>query len=379
MKRAEAIDVGWDIVLVGPELQPDKSVHVRPGRRVYTHSCLLHEAELDACVRVPTMVFAFNTGIGACVPHHMRPWLPTMASLLELRRPLLLTCFGPHEARMEDAVLRAFRADFTKHAPTGFGHVIEADKPLSVCNALFSWVCGGSCASSELKQRVLPYVDAQLRGAELLIFLKEAPSHVTILSDPEGCAHAGWAEMYDGRFVPCLKQALEEDDDSCRGVQTIVRCSMATLASACRSSRRLATAVLADLGAAEALPRFIAWAAGGGWTGHKWIREEVLQRAREVERLLEGAPRLEELQAESAEPLFASFSLCSRARLRSAPSSSASVRTDLASGRTLRILGRSGLWLRAASGGEEAWLLAYEGGRGVGQLLDWDVRGPDAQ
>ena len=39
--------------------------------------------------------------------------------------------------------------------------------------------------------------------------LQELRSHVLILSDPNGSAHVGWAEMYDGRFIPALKTALE--------------------------------------------------------------------------------------------------------------------------------------------------------------------------
>ena len=38
---------------------------------------------------------------------------------------------------------------------------------------------------------------------------QEVRSHILILSDPNGSAHVGWAEMYDGRFIPALKMALE--------------------------------------------------------------------------------------------------------------------------------------------------------------------------
>ena len=127
----------------------------------------------------------------------------------------------------------------------------------------------------------------------------------------EGAAHAAWAEMYEGRVLPVLKKALEDDvptmvlkrmlsfrtasilltrfkqssfwtaliprgngentprthphtntsgiapeeeDDDRGGIQTIVRCSMKTLASACHD--RAAAAVLLDLGASRALRDF---------------------------------------------------------------------------------------------------------------------------
>jgi len=64
---------------------------------------------------------------------------------------------------------------------------------------------------------------------------QEVRSHILILSDPNGSAHVGWAEMYDGRFIPALKTALEEDDDENGGIQQIVRCAMKTVVAACEA------------------------------------------------------------------------------------------------------------------------------------------------
>ena len=64
---------------------------------------------------------------------------------------------------------------------------------------------------------------------------QELRSHILILSDPNGSAHVGWAEMYDGRFIPALKTALEEDDDENGGIQQIVRCAMKTVVAACEA------------------------------------------------------------------------------------------------------------------------------------------------
>ena len=48
-----------------------------------------------------------------------------------------------------------------------------------------------------------------VEACQLFQFVKEMPSLIRILSDPDTSAHAGWAEMYDGRFIPALKHALE--------------------------------------------------------------------------------------------------------------------------------------------------------------------------
>ena len=80
--------------------------------------------------------------------------------------------------------------------------MLEADKPLSICNALFTWVLGSSIPEPLLLTDVKSYVEKQLEASQLLLFLKELRSHIRILQDPDGSAHAGWAEMYDGRFHP---------------------------------------------------------------------------------------------------------------------------------------------------------------------------------
>ncbi|CAJ1461534.1 unnamed protein product, partial [Effrenium voratum] len=192
--------------------------------------------------------------------------------LLAQKAPLLLTCFGDYEARLEAALLRALRANWQSHRAGGFGasaqtgHVLEADKPLSVCNAMFAWVKGSelpedsagfswACSDGDdpmghwlnvvkfrkdvLVEEGRDEVEKQIEACQLFQFVKEMPSLIRILSDPDTSAHAGWAEMYDGRFIPALKHALEEDDDNRGGVQQIVRCAMKTLAAACEALRGL--------------------------------------------------------------------------------------------------------------------------------------------
>lgn len=289
---------------------------------------------------------------------------------------MLFTCFGPHEARMEESMFRALHANFTKHVESGFGHVIEPDKPLSVCNSLYTWACGSSLSDAQLEQEAAPFLDAQLRAADLFVFVKEARSHATILADPEGSAHSGWAEMYDGRFVPCLKQALEEDDDGRGGVQTIVRCSMKAVASACRSSED-AAAVMLDLGALDLLRGFETWARRDHWTPHAWMREEVLERVEEVRELLQARQGCASGGSCREEPFFGSFNVRltgAPVRLHERPDPGAPVVAEVGAGRTLQLRARRGLWLRVALHEADAWLLAYCGGQCVGCLVDWEIR-----
>ncbi|CAE7598735.1 dnaaf1, partial [Symbiodinium sp. KB8] len=271
----ECLEVGWDVVLVGPEMSEDKAVLTHSGIRVYTFACLAHEAVMPQHLRRPTFVCAFNSGLGASVPVHMKPWIQTLVQLLAMGRPLLLTCFGSYEARLEASVLNALQAQYMPHKHGGFGHVLEADKPLSICNALFTWVLGSSIPEPLLLTDVKSYVEKQLEASQLLLFLKELRSHIRILQDPDGSAHAGWAEMYDGRFIPAIKQALEEDDDDRGGIQQIVRCTMKTIASACAVTA--AARLFLYLSGLELLRGFKRWAESAPWTSHAWIREETLE------------------------------------------------------------------------------------------------------
>jgi len=371
-----SLDVAWDVVLVGPEMQEDTKLRVAPGRRIYTFACLTHEAEMPEHLQRPSFICALNTGVGANVVHHMRSWVPTLGQLLLLGRPVLFTCFGPHESRVETQIFAALRARFDPHREGGFSYVLEPDKPLSICNNMFTWVHGTKLSSAHLQEQAVPYIDCQLRSSELFHFLKEARCHVNILSDPEGAAHASWSEMYDGRFLPCLKQALEEDDDDRGGVQTIVRCSMKTVASASRSP--LVAAVLMDMGIEAALASFKSWAHRGHWTRHDWMLGEVVQRLEEVDRQLRGAD-LRALsedagEADPEEPFFCSFLVRAKAvEMRAAPSHSARVVAKVPSGRVLQTRSHRGLWLRAVSGDVQGWLMGYQGKSNIGDMADWDI------
>ncbi|CAK9079200.1 unnamed protein product [Durusdinium trenchii] len=287
------LDVGWDIVLIGPEMEEDKAVLVHNGTRVFTFAMLLHEIELPEHLQKPSFVCAFNSGVGASVPLHMKSWIPTLVLLLRLKLPLLFTCFGLHEARLEASLFEALEVNFTKHQEGHFGHVLEADKPLSVCNAMFTWLQGSKLEEDGLANAA-EAVQKQIEACQLFQFLKEMRSHRLILSDPDRSAHTGWAEMYDGRFVPALKHALEEDDDEKGGIQQIVRCAMKTVAAACevpccaRLFRRLGL---------EALQRFGRWAAEAEWTRHQWVREEVQAWLQDAQRYLDRTASFPDLDA----------------------------------------------------------------------------------
>ena len=58
-----------------------------------------------------------------------------MGAAAKMERPVLFTCFGQHEACMENIVFRAFGVRFQTHQDGGFGYVPEPDKPLSKVGA----------------------------------------------------------------------------------------------------------------------------------------------------------------------------------------------------------------------------------------------------
>ena len=55
------------------------------------------------------------------------PSFTRQAQLLSRGWPLLLTCFGLHEARLEASLLEALEANFTRHAEGSFGGVAQGD------------------------------------------------------------------------------------------------------------------------------------------------------------------------------------------------------------------------------------------------------------
>ncbi|CAE8734244.1 unnamed protein product, partial [Polarella glacialis] len=373
----EILDVGWDVVLIGPEMEEDRSVLSAPGRRLWTFSCLAHEAVMPESLQRPTFVLVFNSGLGASVVVHMQPWVQTLARLLLMKTPVLWTCFGPHEAQVEVSVLRALHAQYSPHAEGGFSYVLEPDKPLSVCNAMFTWVSGSQLSDEQLLSSALPHVEAQLAAAKLVHFLKEVRSHLKILSDPEGAAHSGWAEMYDGRFMPSLKRALEEDDDDRCGIQTIVRCSLKTLASAAESPT--AASLVAALGGEAVLQSFEAWAQRGHWTSHDWVRKEVLTRVAETRQLLQAAKDPSGVPP-SVAPFSASLKVraAKGAQLRRDPSASSPVVATVGQGRSLSAQAQQELWLRVrTSAGDEGWLLAFQDNEHVCDMLVWDIKACD--
>jgi len=376
-----SIDVGWDLALMGPEMQNDV-MRVKPGRRIYTYACTSHDARLPEHLQYPTFIIAFNSGIGSGVPAHMRPWVPTIAQLLTLGRPTLLTCFGAHEARLEDAMLRALQARFHPHKAGNFGLILEADKPLSDCNAMFTWVHGSALTSEQLEQHAVPYVDAQLELVDMLYFLREVDKQIVIMTDPDNLAHSGWSEMYEGRFGgPAMKKALEEDDDGRQGLQSILRCTLKSLASACKSD--LPAAIIKDLGGEAVLEKFREWATSSTWTPHTWMREEVLDRVNDVyKRLSEvshALPKVNLKDANESEAVDFSGSLrirTSALKMYATPCTKSSVLATLSKGTVVRMRAICGLWAQVVHGRSDSqgWLLVYEHKQCNGELVTWDIK-----
>eukprot|EP00434_Breviolum_minutum_P007684 symbB.v1.2.006778.t1/scaffold396.1/size242164/5 len=290
----------------------------------------------------------------------MKSWIPTLVYLLDnVASPLLLTCFGLHEARLENSLLKALEANFIQHCEGNFGHVLEADKPLSICNAMFTWVQGSKFNKEHLKM-AKEAVEKQLEACQLFQFLKEVRSHLRILSDPSGSARTAWAEMYDGRFIPALKTALEEDDDENGGIQQIVRCAMKTVVAACEVP--CAARLFRYLGL-DALRRFKDWAATAQWTRHDWVRTEVLDWVEGAFHILHETPAFASLEAMSEDqaeiPFAARLEVRRSCQLLAAPSQRSKVVSTLGKGHTLHAQALKGLWVKIVSREQSCWLHGY--------------------
>lgn len=378
-----ALDITWDVVLIGPELQKDPlgdGPRERPGRRIYTFSCLLHEADLPEHLQKPTLTFAFNTGFGSAAVYHMKPWMPTVAQLVSLRRPVLFTCFGEHEARLERQILEALGAKYTPHQQGGFEYVPESDKPLSICNRMFTWVYGTSLAEATIESSILPFIENQLNSVELLNTLRDAPTMIRIISDPEKQARTGWAEIMSKgtrSATNSLLDALDEDDDQNGGVQTIVRVTVSSLVTALRSSK-LAAAMMIDMGCRQAVEKLRPWVARGHWTVHDWMLEEVKEyteeawecvQAVEDTDLVTDANMFLEEQAVSGKVSVHGSSV----KIYREPSLASSVTTVALPSQMLTVRGHRGLWLHVTCNSSEGWLLCYSDRRAAVTLLDWGI------
>ena len=87
---------GFDLLLIGPEMEPAPNAY----------RGTLHQLRADGRIdRPPDLVVLFNSGVGTMNWPIVEPWLPTMALLLSLDRPLLLTCFHPGESKGEQEIL----------------------------------------------------------------------------------------------------------------------------------------------------------------------------------------------------------------------------------------------------------------------------------
>ena len=107
MKLAPAAP-GWEFVLVGPEA---KDWHLeRPAESASGLSLIVRSlsgvwhrlrASANQLKAAPDVVVAHNSGIGTMFLSIAEPWLATMADVLALDVPLLLTCFHAGESSGE--------------------------------------------------------------------------------------------------------------------------------------------------------------------------------------------------------------------------------------------------------------------------------------
>ncbi len=103
---------GLEIHLIGPEMKQWSlslpSDGASPPTLVTAVPGTLHEADAR---EPPNAAVLLNSGVGTLLWPLVEPWLPTLALLLRLRCPTLLTCFNSHEAEGEAQVLRPLGAN----------------------------------------------------------------------------------------------------------------------------------------------------------------------------------------------------------------------------------------------------------------------------
>jgi len=104
------------------------------------------------------------------------------------------------------------------------------------------------------------------------------------------------------------------------------------------------------------------------------MREEVLERVEELRRHLYERQGRASDEACEEEPFFGNFNVRSGgAHLHERPARDSRVVAKIGSGRVLPLRARQGLWLRVGLPEGDAWLLAFDRGKGVGCLVDWRI------
>ena len=122
---------GWELELIGPEMGSWEEVRPHPAGLpliVRGHRGTLHTLASSA-LTPPHLVTLFNSGIGTlCLPL-ARPWLPTVAMLLQLQRPIFLTCYhaGESTGEMELLLGNLGARALTRPADNPFAHLLPVD------------------------------------------------------------------------------------------------------------------------------------------------------------------------------------------------------------------------------------------------------------
>jgi len=105
---------GVELILCGPEMREWGPADQRPPPRplVRAVSGTLHSRLKDApaLTTEPDAMLLLNSGVGTLLLPLVAPWLPTLAAVLAMRVPCILTCYNASEAAGQEALLRLFGA-----------------------------------------------------------------------------------------------------------------------------------------------------------------------------------------------------------------------------------------------------------------------------
>ena len=166
----------WTVVLIGPEMEAGPPVARPGGLTIERVQSTLHEY-MCFDPTPPHLLVCFNSGIGTLTPPVMTTWLPTVAEMLAMNVPLLLTCYSKLEVQGENGLLRGHFKAHNLSDPgesNPFAHTLDAYKasaysemmPGEVCsiNSFFWWLRGSQYAAEQLTGTIVPYILRQVRS-----------------------------------------------------------------------------------------------------------------------------------------------------------------------------------------------------------------------
>lgn len=256
---------GWEIVLIGPEMQTWEMEPTSDGACMRACSGTLHSMA-EASV-APDLAVMGNSGIGTLLWPLVEQWLPTVLRLLELDVPLLCTCYNAREAEGERVVLQGcFRARLlASHWVNPLCHPI----PLDTC-------ARGNVDEQQARRLAESAVADNAAAAATVTLQTHRPTPENVV---EGAAEET-AEGTDGSWRPDTGMPARAEGVDVLGGAEGARVAWRRAASSTPHADR-ATIEMEDSTVHPVSHRWLAWLRGSSISPDE-MRLEALPRAREL-------------------------------------------------------------------------------------------------